>query len=836
MIGAQMQRFIRSKNFNSEDASRARASIEKIHKATEIDISLCELLYYRGIDTEQKAAQFLRPDIKNLHDPMLMHGMDSAVKVIEAHINKKSKIVIYGDYDADGVTSCALLCSYFRARDVDAGFYIPSRHVDGYGMTKQGLDNVKALGAGLIISVDCGITSIEEAKYAKEIGLPIIITDHHQCLEELPECEAIVNPLIGEYPFKKLAGVGVAAKLLMALGGFEAIEPYLDIIAFGTIADIVPLVDENRLFADLGLESMNRKARPGIKALTKVSGIKGKLDSGHVSFMLAPRVNAKGRLGDATIAVELLMAEDDGVAAKIAEELDGDNKRRQKLENEMLQSALELIPKQCNIIKDRVLLICSEGWNHGVAGIVASKLTEIFYRPVILLCQDGEICTGSGRSITGVHLFEALYQFSRLYVRFGGHEQAAGLTIVRDNISNLRDLLNTYLREKYQPDVFIPTMKYDMELGLERVNMAFLEDMERLKPFGMGNATPSFLIKDIRLENPAAVGKEGTHLKTGIRSGKAMMDGIAFGKGNELLKLVPVACDIIVSPEINHWNGMTKPQCVIKGIKQSGYRDSENILSRFSQRFANVLLENFPMEGFKKEKGVVLLDTVDELERKTVQALLRDICGTAVLVYSFEGAKRLLKLLDANKLADRFDISEGVPSSSLGYNCIVIAPSVEDVYRFTDYERLLIYDFAPNEVLAEFGKIKHGPELIVSCEGSGGFVSAAARSANLSREELLSIFFVMKGVAKSNARYLSEESMFADIAKRAKCTHLQSILAYRVFFELGLTEPDVGRGVGLSIKEDGKKTKLEKSRSYCRITELAKSSFEVENGLRSEDP
>ncbi|NLP46195.1 MAG: single-stranded-DNA-specific exonuclease RecJ [Epulopiscium sp.] len=537
---------------------------------------LKKLLSQRNITTPEAMKRFLEPSIENLHDPFLLQDMKQAIQRIEVARVQQEKIMIYGDYDVDGITSTVILYSYLNSNGWDVDYYIPNRLEEGYGLNKEALTWIYQQGTNLVITVDTGITAIEEVAYGNQLGLDIIITDHHECQETLPSAYAVINPKRKDslYPFSSLAGVGVTFKLLQALaikaGNKEEVEQFLDIVALGTIADVVPLVDENRIIAKIGLEQMKKKPHLGIEALLKISGYDGKspITSGIVGFRLAPRLNAAGRLGDAKKGVELFLASTQEEAITIAERLDIANQERQSMEQKILKEALEIIEDNKRIQEDKVLVVASEKWHHGVLGIVASRLMEQFYRPVILLCIEEEYAKGSARSVEGFNLFDSLCHTQGFLEKFGGHEMAAGLTISADKIEPFRQAINAYAEKVMKKDTLIPKLSIVEDISHEHITLDFIEELESLEPYGEGNPQPIFSYVG-KIAVHRAVGKEGKHLKLQLNNGfNQNVDGIGFGLGpyhdqmttDETLQIAGII-------ERNEWNGEIKPQFIICDMK-----------------------------------------------------------------------------------------------------------------------------------------------------------------------------------------------------------------------------------------------------------------------------
>ena len=496
---------------------------------------ITKLLLHRGFTRVEDVEAFLKPSISHLHDPFKLSDMAAAVTRVKQAIGANEEIWIYGDYDVDGITSIAILLHYFKAIGVRAHFYIPDRHDEGYGVSETGIDYIKTEGGQLIITVDCGITAVDQAKYAKMVGIDLIITDHHECQDILPEAIAVVNPKREGYPFKMLAGCGVAFKLVQALSGHQFSEFYpsvIDILALGTIADIVPLYDENRIFAKLGLEAMQHSKNLGIRALINEANLKYKeVNAGHIGFVIAPRINASGRIGNPDIAVTLLTTNDEEHAKEIAKMLSDLNGERQSRERDIMVEAENYIAHHIDLEIEKVLLVVGKDWHTGIIGIVASKLSEKYSRPTVILNVEDGMAKGSARSIDGISIFKVLSTFKDLYEKFGGHDQAAGLTLNFENVAILKQELIAYGKE-HLPSYRLKIKKtVDGELFPKMVSHKLLDEIEELKPFGVGNPRPQFIFKDLIIEDFKRLGKQQNHLKLMVNDGVRVYDAMAFNQG-----------------------------------------------------------------------------------------------------------------------------------------------------------------------------------------------------------------------------------------------------------------------------------------------------------------
>lgn len=537
-----------------------------------MDKILAKILANRGISDDREMELFLKPTRADFHDPFLMPDMEIAVNRILKAIHQDEKIIIYGDYDADGITSVTVLKKFLEERGIVVGTYIPNRISEGYGLNIGAVKNIYEQGYNLIITVDCGITGTEEIDYANSLGMEVIVTDHHEPADKLPKALAIVDTKRkdNKYPFTQLAGVGVVFKLIQAFSikvGIEQKEylKYLDIVCIGTISDIVPLVDENRVIAKLGLLLVAQTRNPGLKALLKITGFNN-INSTTISFGIAPRINACGRMGNEKLALELFLSDNYEVAEKLAIKLNEYNKKRQAIEKQIYDEAVEIIEQENQ--DNSCIVLGNDDWSHGIIGIVASKITEKYYKPSILVCYEGDMGKGSGRSIQGFDLHEALMECGDSLEKFGGHEMAVGITIKRENFSKFKDALEIYAKKK-QIDRLVPVIKIDCELMLKEINIDSIKSLQLLEPFGEANQEPLFLIKNLKINSIRAL-SEGKHLKVGLREDKYIIDAIGFNMGEFSEKfMIDDKVDVIGSLSINSFSGIENMQIILKDMRKS---------------------------------------------------------------------------------------------------------------------------------------------------------------------------------------------------------------------------------------------------------------------------
>lgn len=533
---------------------------------------LASILINRNINTVEKVEQFVNPTRDDFHNPFLMPDMDKAVNRILNAIDANEKVIIYGDYDVDGITSITVLKKFLLDRGLEAGEYTPNRLEEGYGLNKEAVKSIYEQGYTLMITVDCGISGNEEIAYAKELGMEVIVTDHHEQGEEIPDCLAVIDAKRkdNQYPFNQLAGVGVVFKLIQAISmrlELDAKEylKYLDIVCVGTISDIVPLVDENRVIAKLGLKLVNMTKNIGLKTLLNSIGYK-KIDSNTISFGVAPRINACGRMGAQEEALKLLLTEDQKEANKITEILNQYNQERQATEKTIFEEAVNQIEQTEK--ENACLVVGNEKWHHGVIGIVASKVTELYFKPSILICFEGEEGKGSGRSIPGFDLHEALMKCSTYIERFGGHSMAIGITIKKENFENFKKEFQEYAKNQGISDI-IPIIKIDEEAQLKNINLETVKELSLLEPYGEANKVPLFLIKNLKIQSIRTL-SEGKHLKVRLGQDSYMIDAIGFGVGEWAENyLIGDKVDVVGSLEVNSFNGNEQVQLVIKDMRKS---------------------------------------------------------------------------------------------------------------------------------------------------------------------------------------------------------------------------------------------------------------------------
>ena len=551
------------------DSQKVQELIDKYN----LNLLLATILVNRNILETENLDKFLKPTRNDFHDPFLMPDMKIAVERILKAIENKEKIIIYGDYDADGITSITVLKSFFKDIGVEVSSYIPNRLEEGYGLNKPAVKKIVDDKYNLMITVDCGISAIEEIDYANSLGIETIVTDHHEVGEKLPNALAIVDAKRKDnmYPCRDLAGVGVVFKLIQALSiklnlKEESYLKYLDIVCIGTISDIVPLVDENRVIAKLGLMLVNQTKNLGLKSLLMSSGYK-KIDSTTISFGVAPRINACGRMGHAEEALKLFLSNNINEVQELTKKLNDYNVKRQDIEKRIYEEAVKQIEEK-NLSKNNTIIVAGENWHHGVIGIVASKITEMYFKPSILLCNEEDESKGSGRSIPGFDLHDALMKCLDHIEKFGGHSMAIGITIKKSELEQFSQSLENVAKEEHTEEI-VPIVQIDAKISLSDINKEMVESLNQLEPFGEGNKMPIFVIKNLKIDSIRAL-TEGKHLKLTLREGNNMVNAIGFNMGSlaEEYKIGD-KIDVAGMLEINSFNGVDSVQINLKDIMKS---------------------------------------------------------------------------------------------------------------------------------------------------------------------------------------------------------------------------------------------------------------------------
>ena len=676
--------------------------------ASELGISLlaAQLLINRGIQTATEAHTYLYPTFDALHPPFKLANMDKAIERIHKAIARGEKICIYGDYDTDGTTATALLLNVFRHIDVPANYYIPNRFGEGYGLSE---DTVKKIhqenDAKLIITVDCGITSVKEVALANQLGMDVIITDHHQPEAEQPPAHALISPKVpgNEYPYTELAGVGLAFKLAQGLIEDDSafLESLLDLVALGTVVDIASLTGENRVLSRLGLAELNKRERPGINALCEAAGhkIDKPLDGYSLSYKLGPRINAAGRMDTAHKVVDLLTTDSDDVATRIASQLNEANQRRQDLERQIQDQAQEIIEKE---VEDdtKGIVVASDKWNEkaqGVVGIVASRLKETYYKPVIVLAINGDEANGSGRCIDGMNLADSLVACTELLVKHGGHAAAAGLTLKTKNIPKFKTAFNEYTCEHLSEEALQPKLDLEFETHLSLLTLDMLKELEQFEPFGKDNPSPLFGARRVKVDGkPTQIGKDKSHLRMFVSDGKVKRCAIEWGAGEKLItfRRSNMSLDIAFSPQINEWQGTYSVQLMLDDweVHSEGRDMNWDVFPKLSDESSvklvdkrNVNKKNYLLKLLEREESCIIYVRDEEM----LELLL-----TRLLPENIEGIARHD---DTTSEAEEAALLEQLENGEL--RTIASSSTFSDLSAFPFVKHVVFCHLAPSENL-----------------------------------------------------------------------------------------------------------------------------------------
>ncbi len=547
--------------------------VNEIKEQYNLSNLLATILVNKNITTKKDIELFLNPTRNDFYNPFLMNDMEIATNRIIKAMDNKEKVIIYGDYDVDGITSITVLKSFLCDIGLNADYYIPNRLEEGYGLNKNAIDKIYKQGYKLMITVDCGISAIEEIKYANSLGLEVIVTDHHEPTEELPKALAVIDNKRKDstYPFRELAGVGVTFKLIQALGQKlnlkeETYLKYLDIVCVGTISDIVPLISENRVIAKLGLKLIKQTKNMGLRSIINSSGY-NQINSTTISFGVAPRINACGRMGKAEEALNLLLSKDIYEVNKLTQKLNEHNKERQEIEKNIFEDAVYKIEKN-HLDKNRTIVLAGKNWHHGVIGIVSSKITEMYFKPSILLSLEEGLGKGSGRSIPGFDLHDALMRCEDSIEKFGGHSMAVGIAVKEDNLNTFYKEFEK-IAEEHKTEEIIPIVNVDAKVELSEINKTMVEDLKELEPYGEANKMPVFAFKNVKIDSIRSL-SEGKHLKLTLRENNQIVNAIGFNMGKLADEYrIGDKIDIAGVLEINTFNGVDNLQINIKDVMKS---------------------------------------------------------------------------------------------------------------------------------------------------------------------------------------------------------------------------------------------------------------------------
>ena len=771
--------------YNKKWTLKYKGEVKETNLSKKINISpeISQILNNRGIENEKDAEIFMNPSLEYLRDPFLMKDMKKSTERIKKAIENKERIYIYGDYDVDGVSSTSILYLYFKSIGFPVKYYIPNRLEEGYGINEDAIKKIHDDGCDLIITVDCGITSVKEVELANELGIDVIITDHHECQSEIPDAYAIVNPKQEDcnYPFDMLCGCGVAFKMIQALTDEEEFKTsmfdYLEIVTLATICDIVPLIDENRIIVKNGLKLMKEGKNLGLRELIKVCGIEtNKIGSSHIGFSIGPRINASGRLGYSYLGVQLFTTDNEDEAKEIANILEGKNIERQMIESKMYKEAEEILSSDERFKDDKVLVIAKEGWQHGIIGIVASKLTEKYYKPTILLTiEDGE-ATGSARSIKGFSIFDALVSCKDLMNKFGGHEQAAGLALDAKNIDELRVRINEIADYNLSKEDLIENIKVEYELKEDSATLDLVDNLHKLEPFGLSNPSPRFIMRDLLLTNIFKMGKNKQHLKIIVENKKSYecvgfnMAYLAdnFQLGDKV--------DILFQVDENNYNNERKVQFLLKDIRLSHPKSAvtNNLSMKLFEKISPENKDSLYSVNTNEEDLVIDIDgdkninIFDYIEEDTL-----------VITNTLNGFYRALS--DISLTDVEYEINFNYINEKNNKVQLIFSPNIDKI-DLKRYNRVILYDYLYNkEEYSYLNKNILNSDNIIKYYGEEDKIYLKNIIDNIvpSREEFINIY---KQMLMSKELHLNLD----EIKRVFKILPLKTFIIFKVFKELNL--------------------------------------------------
>lgn len=688
--------------FNKKWTLKYKGRLERDELSDKIRISpeISQILKNRGIENERDSEIFMNPSLDYLRDPFLMKDMTKAVDRIKKAMDNNESIFIYGDYDVDGVSSTSILYLYFDSINYPISYYIPNRLEEGYGINEEAIKKISEQGCNLIISVDCGITSVKEVELANELGMDVIITDHHECQSEIPNAYAVINPKQEDcnYPFDMLCGCGVAFKLIQALTPKDVFKTtmynYLEIATIATICDIVPLVDENRIIVKNGLKLMKEGKNLGLRELIKVCGVDTeKIGSSHVGFSIGPRINASGRLGYSYLGVQLFTTKDEHEANEIARMLEEKNDERQLIEAKMYHEAEEIINSNKSYEDDKVLVIAKEGWQHGIIGIVASKLTEKYYKPTILLTiEDGE-ATGSARSIKGFSIFETLMKCKNLLNKFGGHDQAAGLGLDANKVDKLRDEVNKIADYNLTSEDMIENINVEFELPEDKVSLDLVDELHKLEPFGLSNPSPRFIMRNLVLDDMFTLGKNKQHLKLNVYN-ENTYECIGFNMAHLKENFnIGDKVDILFQLDENNYMGNRTVQLLLKDIRLAHPKNA--MQDRLSLKLFSKIVpndkDNLYTINLNDDDLINLKDITTGNKYINIFDYLLD--NTLVIANTISGFYRAIS--DISLLEDDFDINYRDNTLNSAKLQLIFSPNIDKI-EVKRYNNIVLYDYLYN--------------------------------------------------------------------------------------------------------------------------------------------
>ncbi|MFA6308578.1 MAG: single-stranded-DNA-specific exonuclease RecJ [Clostridia bacterium] len=806
--------------------------ISKLSNEASISNILARVFLNRGMSEPLHVSKFLNPQISDIYDPFLLKDMDIVVERLVKAINEKQMITIYGDYDVDGITSTSVLYNFLLRIGGNADYFIPDRNIEGYGLSINSLKNIIKKGTKLIVTVDCGVTAFEEVEYVNENGAEIIITDHHRCIDKLPNAYAIINSCRNDcnYPFKNLAGVGVVYKIItaicieMELG--EIYNDYLDLVALGTVADVVPLIDENRIIVKNGLDLIRNTKNVGLKTMISECNITNKAVSTYnIAYIIAPRINAAGRIGDASRAVRLFGTDDEAEAKKIVGILTEENKFRQDTEMKILSDAIDIIESDSSYNEKKVIIVSKEGWHHGIIGIVASRIKEKYYKPCILISFENGIGKGSGRSIEGFNLFDALSDSSDLLINFGGHELAAGLSLDKKNIREFDEKINLYAAKKIDKAVFTPKIKFDTVINKEEITLNNVNELEKLSPYGAGNPSPVFSSDKFIISGIRNVG-ENRHLKIVLKHNDFIVDSIGFNLGEYIDEFSENdIVDAIFGMEINSWNSSKKLQLNLKDIHINGQEISEKLYYLSLNHFIDEYIKGEISQDNHNKDPNVLAKTIsfnEFLKRSNKNK------KTAVLINCIESFKEIRKGIENEEITINKTIKICYTECSKAESdklIVLVNPDYKKIKKDT-FDEIAIFDswVDCNFIIGALNEKRIANVHFISDSTSK---ETCLKDILIERDDLVSIFQYIKSKNENPIIIKDIFEFTGEISKsyKIRLNIFKLIKSIEIFKELDILDFKKTGSNSMEVvlkNENGRKVNLENSNILKKIRGLKK--------------
>lgn len=745
--------------------------VNEMSKIYNIDKHLVGLLYSRGINTQAKLNQYLSPSIRDLYDPFLFEDMSAVVDKIEKHIAKDSKILIFGDYDVDGITASAILLKYFNSVGAKVTNYMPNRYEDGYGLSIQTLDKIFAKNKpDLVITVDCGITAVEEVEYLKANGVDVIVTDHHERGETLPNC-LIINPKVSQtYPFHCLCGAGVALKLVQALAGITITKEYLPICAIATIADIVELLDENRAIVSLGLKDID-KLPVGILRLMQECGVnKNNCKASDIAFKIAPKINASGRMGSAETSLELYMEENPNKVKPIINKILEFNNQRQQLCDKVYNDVENELQGK-DIFKISAVVMSSPDWDSGILGIVSARIAEEYHRPTFLFSQVGDELTGSCRSVNGVNVHTLLSSMSQILTKFGGHPMAAGLTLKVDKFDEFTKLTNQYVDENLNKADFLPTKTYDFALDSSEITLKLVEDIDKLEPCGHMNARPIFSLK-LKNATISSLPKHPQHLVLNYPN----FNLLAFNASNNYFVLSGnTECGILADLNIDTFRNSKQISGIVKSIDYEGvYRPQDNdiLLAEYIKQIMYPIQDGYKFNNYNRDQLIRMLLDMD-----------KNVYGTLIVANDYNTYINFKSIYDSNNIFRNrvFEIGDAT-----GLNTILLSPTNFDY--FNTFSRIIFLDPLLN--MGYLNELQHHTKSTIYLPHMPDTNVSLLKNINLSREIFGKYFRLLQFACENKITGYYCHNFYKNIINKTKqkadYNYLQFYVCLEVFKELGL--------------------------------------------------